>query len=76
MKLSQQEFAVLDAMARLHTDHGEYLPAETIASDLQDMDRNIVANVLSGLERKQFVQFDEKRCATITEFGGAALKAM
>lgn len=76
MNLSEQEFAVLDAMVRLHTDHGEYLAAETIAGDLADMDRSVVANVLGGLARKQFVAFDDRGYATITEFGGAALKAM
>lgn len=76
MNLSEQEFSVLDAMARLHADHGEYLRLETIADALPNEDRTVVANVLNGLGRKQFVEFDGEQRATITEFGGAALKAM
>lgn len=76
MTLSEQEFSVLDAMARLHADHGEYLRLDTIAGALPNEDLPVVANVIHGLERKQFVELDGRERATITEFGGAALKAM
>lgn len=76
MHLSDQEFSVLDAIARLHTDHGEYLRADTISGALPDVDPTVVANVLNSLERKQFVAFNDRQEATITEFGAAALKSM
>ncbi|MGX1099423.1 hypothetical protein [Amorphus sp. MBR-141] len=76
MHLSDHEFSVLDAIARLHADHGEYLRAETIAGALPDEDPTVVSNVLQSLERKQFVAFNARQEATITEFGAAALKSM
>ncbi len=76
MHLSDQEFSVLDAMVRLHPDHGEYVRMETIAGALPGEDPTVVSNVLRGLARKQFVAFNEREQATITEFGAAALKSM
>ena len=76
MHLSDQEFSVLDAIVRLQKEHGEYLRADTVAAALPGEDPAVVANVLRSLERKQFVAFNARQEATITEFGAAALKSM
>ncbi|MGX1306209.1 Mn-dependent DtxR family transcriptional regulator [Amorphus suaedae] len=76
MHLSDQEFSVLDALVRLHSDHGEYVGADAIASALPGEDATVVSNVLHGLARKQFVELNGREQATITEFGAAALKSM
>ncbi|MEW5425238.1 hypothetical protein [Amorphus sp. 3PC139-8] len=76
MRLSDQEFSVLDAMARLHNQHGEYLSSALLADTLPGTDATVVDSILDELERKQFVEFDANHCATITDFGTAALKSM
>lgn len=76
MHLSDQEFSVLDAIAHLHPDQGEYVRLEAITDALPGVDPTVVSNVLHGLARKQFVAFNGRKEATITEFGAAALKSM
>lgn len=76
MRLSDQEFSVLDAMARLHNQHGEYLSSDLLADTLPGTNVAAIDGILDELARKQFVEFDAKHCATITEFGTAALKSM
>ncbi|MDQ0317803.1 hypothetical protein [Amorphus orientalis] len=76
MHLTDQEFDVLAALARLHNDHGEYIAADTLAGTVSGSDRRVVANVLHGLSDKQCVEFDDQDRVTITEAGAAALKAI
>lgn len=76
MHLTDQEYEVLAALARLHNDHGEYIAATTLADAVPGSDQRVVANVLSGLSDKHCVEMDGRNCATITEAGAAALKAI
>ena len=63
-------------MGRRRPDTGEYVRREPVAGARPGEDPTVVSNVLRGLARKQFVAFNEREQATITEFGAAALKSM